>query len=279
MKLTDIPALIQRAWANAGGKNTIPNSGGSPGQATWDTGFPPLTMTPLAAGGIPPSGLDMNGGLFALSAVLRWISGGGGMLYDAAYVAQVGGYPKGAKLLNNAGTGYFINQTDDNSTDPNAGGANWTLATFNGIVIIPLSNANVTLAPAQYGCSIIVLTGALAANLTLTFPAIPSGWQVINKTTGSFAVSAKANGSAVAAAQLATGANGVVIDGIDAYLISGAGGGAVGGGTDKVFYENDTTVNNSYTISTGKNAVSAGPITIAGTAVVTIPTGSTWTIP
>jgi hypothetical protein len=62
-----------------------------------------------------------------------------------------------------------------------------------------------------------------------------------------------------------------------------AGGGGsnvpVGGGSDKVFWENDTTVTTSYTITTGKNAVSAGPITINNGATVTIPTGSEWTIP
>jgi hypothetical protein len=31
-------------------------------------------------------------------------------------------------------------------------------------------------------------------------------------------------------------------------------------------------------ISSGKNAMSAGPITLAGSVVVTIPSGSTWTV-
>ena len=60
--------------------------------------------------------------------------------------------------------------------------------------------------------------------------------------------------------------------------IAGGGGGAVGTGTDKVFYENDISVAQSYTISSGKNAMSAGPITLASGAVVTIPNGSVWTV-
>ena len=59
---------------------------------------------------------------------------------------------------------------------------------------------------------------------------------------------------------------------------SGGGGGATGGGTDEVFYENDATVNVNYTISSGKNAMSAGPITIADGITVTIPNGSTWSV-
>ena len=60
--------------------------------------------------------------------------------------------------------------------------------------------------------------------------------------------------------------------------IAGGGGGAVGTGTDKVFYENDIGVSQSYTISSGKNAMSAGPITLAANVVVTIPNGSVWSV-
>lgn len=56
------------------------------------------------------------------------------------------------------------------------------------------------------------------------------------------------------------------------------GGGATGGGEDDVFYENATTVTTNYTITTGKNAMSAGPIKIADGITVTIPDGSTWSI-
>ena len=58
----------------------------------------------------------------------------------------------------------------------------------------------------------------------------------------------------------------------------GSLGGASGSGGDSVFYENDTNVTSSYTITTGKNAMSAGPITINNSATVTIPNGTTWTV-
>ena len=60
--------------------------------------------------------------------------------------------------------------------------------------------------------------------------------------------------------------------------IAGGAGGAVGAGTDKVFYENDISVASSYSISNGKNAMSAGPITLAANVVVTIPNGSVWSV-
>jgi hypothetical protein len=56
------------------------------------------------------------------------------------------------------------------------------------------------------------------------------------------------------------------------------GGGATGGGTDGWALEHDNTVTTSYTISTGKNVVSAGPLTINSGATVTVPSGSTWVI-
>ena len=41
--------------------------------------------------------------------------------------------------------------------------------------------------------------------------------------------------------------------------------GATGGGRDQVFYENDQAVTEDYTISTGKNAMSAGPVAVGTT--------------
>ena len=60
--------------------------------------------------------------------------------------------------------------------------------------------------------------------------------------------------------------------------IAGGGGGAVGTGTDKVFYENDVTVSQSYDISGGKNAMTAGPIALGAGVTVVIPAGSVWTV-
>jgi hypothetical protein len=56
------------------------------------------------------------------------------------------------------------------------------------------------------------------------------------------------------------------------------GGGAKGGGSDDVFYENGQTVTTNYTITTNKNAMTAGPVTVNSGIVVTIPSGSSWVI-
>jgi len=56
------------------------------------------------------------------------------------------------------------------------------------------------------------------------------------------------------------------------------GGGATGGGSDDVFYENGQTVTTNYTLTASKNAMSAGPITINSGATVTVPSGASWVV-
>lgn len=56
------------------------------------------------------------------------------------------------------------------------------------------------------------------------------------------------------------------------------GGGATGGGADDIFIENGQTVTANYTLSSGKNAGSFGPITINSGVTVTVPSGQVWTI-
>ena len=58
------------------------------------------------------------------------------------------------------------------------------------------------------------------------------------------------------------------------------GGGATGGAgsTDDVFYENGQTVTANYTLTTNKNAMTAGPVSINSGVTVTIPSGSSWVV-
>ena len=51
-----------------------------------------------------------------------------------------------------------------------------------------------------------------------------------------------------------------------------------GASTNQVFFENDNSVDVSYTITSGKNAMAAGPIEIKSGVTVTVPSGSFFTI-
>ena len=57
-----------------------------------------------------------------------------------------------------------------------------------------------------------------------------------------------------------------------------AGGGATGGGSDAVFFENGQSVTSDYTITNNTNAGSFGPITVNSGVTVTIGSGENWTV-
>ena len=57
-----------------------------------------------------------------------------------------------------------------------------------------------------------------------------------------------------------------------------AGAPVGGASTNTVFFENDTAVAVNYQVTSGKNAMSAGPIAINAGIAVTVPSGSAWTI-
>tara|TARA_R110001592_G_scaffold352845_1_gene651073 strand:- start:510 stop:1592 length:1083 start_codon:yes stop_codon:yes gene_type:complete len=64
----------------------------------------------------------------------------------------------------------------------------------------------------------------------------------------------------------------------DGSALTGIAAGAAGGGNDEIFYENGQNVTTNYTITNGKNAMSAGPITIDSGVTVTVGAGETWTV-
>ena len=42
--------------------------------------------------------------------------------------------------------------------------------------------------------------------------------------------------------------------------------------------ENDTTITANYTVNSGRNALTSGPITVNSGVTITVPTGSVWTV-
>jgi len=137
MQASNAPSKSAVPFANSGTKNTIPVAsqiGVTPGAASFTDGFPPLTMTPLAAGGVPPYGADFNGILNFLSSAVRWDQAGGGYIYDSAFATSVGGYPKGALLVRADLNGYWLNTVDNNTSNPDSGGAGW-INPFSGRLI------------------------------------------------------------------------------------------------------------------------------------------------
>lgn len=219
MQLTNQPGKLTLPFANSGAKNTIPVAsqiGIVAGAASLTDGFPPLTRTPLAAGGTPPSGLDMNGILYELSAAIRWANAGGQYQWDSVFAADsnTGGYPQGALVLSTDGLGFWRSTADSNTANPETATAlpTWAPQGFGDVTSVAMASANVTLTPLQAARPVIVITGTLTANLNLVFPVFAKEWRVINNATGAYAVTCKTSGG-----------TGVTINNGDAQLVYGDG--------------------------------------------------------
>jgi hypothetical protein len=60
--------------------------------------------------------------------------------------------------------------------------------------------------------------------------------------------------------------------------IDGAWGGISGAQANGVIYENNLVISSNYTLTTGKNGMSVGPITIDAGVSVTVPSGQRWVV-
>ncbi|WP_145494626.1 hypothetical protein, partial [Yersinia bercovieri] len=177
--------------------------------ASYNSGFPPITMILKAAGGLPPKGQDMNQILYELSSLSRWNSAGALNVYDSTFGAAISGYPKGAVLSNSTFTGCWLNTTDGNTANPentNASLTGWVPAfTYGTTDVTGLAAANVTLTALQAANERITLAGVLTANINLVFPAWRKSWTIVNNCTGAFTVTCKTpSGTGIAAATGAT---------------------------------------------------------------------------
>lgn len=166
--------------------------------ASYNSGFPPITMLLKAAGGLPPKGQDMNQILYELSSLARWASAGALNVFDSTFSSSISGYPKGAVLSNSTFTGCWLNTTDANTANPeNTDGTltGWVPAfTYGTTAVTGLAAANVTLTALQAANERITLAGVLTANINLIFPSWRKEWVVVNNCTGSFSVTCKTPG-------------------------------------------------------------------------------------
>lgn len=283
MLLANAPGKLVLPFAISGNRRPIPAAsqiGITAGAASLTDGFPPLTQTPLAAGGVPVSPLDMNGIFYELSAIIRWANAGGGYVYDGTFAADVdvGGYPKGARVLRSDGVGYWLNTADNNVTDPEGAGAvaaGWVPDFTNGVAAITMTGSNVTLTALQYGKPIIIISGLLTADLNLIFPDIAGEWAIINNTTGAFTITAKtAAGTGVAV----SGTSNIVGDATNIYQ---AGGGISQAAADARYLQlsGAAAMTGKFVQKVGANIASAATVNLAtatgNTVHITGTTGTT----
>lgn len=196
---TSIPPVIPLPFATSGSKNTIPLTSADPQRAEYTEGFPPLTMTPIASGGKPPLGPDMNGILFAITAALYAYQGGALQPYSSDVSDAIGGYNLGALVAMADGSGWWDCITDDNTTNPDTGGAGWRpVYAYGSSAISGLTGGVRTLTVVEAARRYLILTGTLTSNSQIVVPAYLQDWLVINSTTGAFSVTVKtASGTGV----------------------------------------------------------------------------------
>lgn len=105
-----IPTLLPMPFAQNGEKRAIPEENTDPGSAnaSWATGFPPITRINKQAGGKPPYGLDFQGIFNALSQHLYFLQSGGIYPWMGASDDFPGlNYLKGAHVMGNDGEIYI----------------------------------------------------------------------------------------------------------------------------------------------------------------------------
>lgn len=170
------PSLIPQPFANNGKKNTIQNTrqnGQDIEDATWNDGFPPVTMQPPEVGGLAPKGLDFNGVLNILSASIMFAQQGGRYQFDPSMCP----YPKGAIILSNDSTREFQSTTDNNSNNPNNNMSGWKVYSgvgFNADTASKLSNTRtVNLSGDANG--IFTYDGSGDSNCTVTLRNVAAG--------------------------------------------------------------------------------------------------------
>jgi len=149
--------------------------------------------------------------------------------------------------------------------------ADWTLTTTAGGV----SN--------QARLAILIATGAPGTTRYIYAPQLSKMYVVVNNCTDQSSVYIRGGTSASFTTGVEIEALGSALVAWDSTAsdfvkVAGGGGGASGTGGDQIFFENDLTVTGSYTIPTGKNAGTFGPVSINSGVTVTVPSGSVWTV-
>lgn len=128
------PVKIYTAFAQnatAGYITAVPQTTAVPGAFSWSLGSGPETFIPPGSGGTAPLGDYFNGLQFQITDNLRWIQAGGWFKYDATFASNIGGYPNQAIILKDDASGFYVSTVDNNMSNPNTGGANWTVMTPN----------------------------------------------------------------------------------------------------------------------------------------------------
>jgi hypothetical protein len=131
MKSNDLSPLFPTPFADTPDAGTltypIPATSSDDGRASLSKGFSKTNMTPLAAGGKPPDGTDMNGILKMLSVSCQRSEAGYVTPWTLDFANASGGYPKGAVVSYGGPDRLWVSMADDNTSTPGNNPTQWQL--------------------------------------------------------------------------------------------------------------------------------------------------------
>lgn len=220
MSLT-IPSKISIPFAESGSRNVINanlEAGDASNKATFTYGFPQITMTPKASGGLPPFGRDMNGILYSVTAMLQYMQAGGQYTYDSSFATAIGGYNQGALVQQADLSGLWVSTVDNNTSNPETSGSGW-MPLDSGSYSFNVTTANVTLTNGQAAHPVLIIGGTLTGSRIIFVPTFRQIWTIINNTSrGSYTLTIKtANGTGIT---LSNSVEQIVCDGTNIYRVT-----------------------------------------------------------
>ncbi|MEQ4882732.1 hypothetical protein ABN126_17045, partial [Escherichia coli] len=170
MNRSDAPKKQTKPFGINGQRGEIlPTTPSGDNTASYDLGFPPITMILKSAGGLPPKGQDMNQILFELSSLCRWFSAGAINSFDSDFAIGINGYPKYALIVSDDGSALYLNTVDGNTNNPNSVSDGWlNLISYLGIDEKQGKNQNLTALSSLSGIpdGLAFFTGAGTMDMT-----------------------------------------------------------------------------------------------------------------
>lgn len=176
METIQQPSVLAMPFANNGTKNEIPSAPTGNNKASLSEGFPLLTSTSIAEGGVPPERADMNALGNIATAFYYFMQCGGAYTFRTDVSNTIGGYPKGALLwyiptvgIPNLLTSTINNNTNNFNTDQSVigeagSGKPWEIVTVSGTNFMDLLTNQTANGVKTFTSSPIVPTLAITDN-------------------------------------------------------------------------------------------------------------------